>query len=158
MATHPPSPRIDPREYEFCQLLCEPKRFVIDDDEPDRFMHCTGGAVHLTGEDGELGEVVGSFEVTVMDVESAVNEGSSVHQLFDATATTWSYYEALYASDEGDLKDKVMKAIWGEGRYAPNVLILDRVVSGPNTAATGWAWRRCGRCARSSGLAPALSR
>lgn len=120
-------PRVDPSEYWYCQLVCEPKQFPIDDDEPDRFMHCTDGAVHLTSKDGELGEKVGSFSIIVMDVESAINERASLYDLFDSSGIAWSYYEALYSGD-GDLKDKVMKAIWGEDRYAPNMLILDRVV------------------------------
>ncbi|RYG14885.1 MAG: hypothetical protein EON92_00395 [Burkholderiales bacterium] len=107
----PTSPYINPQEYGFCQLLCEPRQIPIDDGEPDSLMHRTSGTVHLTGEDGELGDQVGTFQVTVVDVESAINERASVFELFDTTAGTLRYFQALYANDYGDLKQSVRKAV-----------------------------------------------
>lgn len=97
---------------------------AVEDDEPARFIKFIDGTIYLYT-DGERKVKAGNFSVIIIDVESAVNERESVFDVFDFSSKTLDYF-SLYAPDL-DFKPKVLKALGGEDRWAPGMLILDRL-------------------------------
>lgn len=108
---------------EFSQSL------FIDDDEPSRYVREISGVVSASiPDDSEVGfrqEDAGKFSVFIVDVESAVNDRESIFEIFDWSSRTIDYFD-LYENGL-EFKPKVLKAMGGETRWAPNILILDRL-------------------------------
>ena len=96
----------------------------MDDREPGRFVKEIRGSVHNQVDDVRTVKI-GSFFVIVIDVESAVNERESTFDIFDYSSRTIDYYD-LYTPDM-DFKPKVLAALRGGERWAPNMLVLDRL-------------------------------
>lgn len=96
----------------------------VDDDEPSRFVTHVKGLIHELADDDES-IVLGEFSVILVDVEAAVTEDESVFDVFDSDSRTIDYYGLYLGSLE--FKSKVVRAIGGSPRWAPNLLILDRL-------------------------------
>lgn len=110
-------------------LRVEPRLITPGDDPPGRYVHDYEGSVLLMDENFEPAEAIGAFQVSVLDVESAVIEGSSTFDVFDWKADTVGYYEALF-NEHMDFREPVSKLLFGEnyGRWEPNTLALQRLV------------------------------
>lgn len=97
---------------------------AVEDDEPERFIKSIDGTIYLYTS-GDRKVKAGNFSVIVIDVESAVNERESVFDVFDYSSKTIDYF-SLYTPNL-DFKPKVVKALDGDDRWAPGMLILDRL-------------------------------
>ena len=98
--------------------------FLVEDEEPGRFIKNFRGAVYVYISDTRKVKA-GEFSIYVVDVESAYNERESVFQIFDSESALIGYY-SLYEEDHA-FKPEVMKAINDDSRWAPNILIFDRL-------------------------------
>ena len=97
---------------------------LVDDEEPSRLLKFIDGKV-LAFTESDRKVRVGSFAVILIDIETAVNESESIFDVFDVSSKTIDYY-GLYKSDL-EFKPSVIKALGGYERWAPNMLILDRL-------------------------------
>ncbi|MDQ0024336.1 GNAT superfamily N-acetyltransferase [Variovorax paradoxus] len=97
--------------------------FVVDDREPSRYVKDIEGSVYVHYENSKV--KAGRFAVFVIDAEAAVNEQEDVFDCFDHSERTVDYFD-LYLPHL-DFKPKVVKLLTGGERWAPNILILDRL-------------------------------
>lgn len=97
---------------------------LVDDREPGRFVKEIDGVI-LNQIDDVRTVRIGRFSVMVIDVESAVNERESTFDIFDYSSRTIDYY-SLYTPDM-DFRPKVLAALQGGERWAPNMLVLERL-------------------------------
>ena len=76
--------------------------------------------------------LIGKFRTYIVDVESAVDEGESIFDLFDDDALTMEYFEALYAGAGRRYKNSIV-SLFDEldDLWCPNLLILDRLTIYP---------------------------
>jgi hypothetical protein len=75
----------------------------------------------------------------VIDVESAVNERESTFDIFDHSSHTIDYYD--FYTPNMDFKPKVLSALRGGDRWAPNMLVLDRLELLPKYGGQGTGLR-----------------
>ncbi len=109
-------------------LVFKREDVLCDDAEPSRFVHhITGGVYGYTKSDRRI--KVGEFSVFLIDLERCINEGASPFDAFDTHQATMPYYE-LYDDDLG-FPEVVLEALGSDGFWAPNMLILDRLVIAP---------------------------
>lgn len=114
------------------------QELLVDDEEPSRFVKDISGTVFAAVDDdadGYKDVEAGKFAVFVIDLEAAVNEKESAFDIFDVSSKTIGYFD-LYTDDLA-FKPEVLKAMRGHERWAPNILILDRLELLPE-------WRRRG--------------
>ncbi|SEF19487.1 hypothetical protein ABL840_05125 [Variovorax sp. NFACC27] len=97
---------------------------LVSDPEPNRFHKCIDGRVQLRDDD-DAATAIGRFSVIVIDVESAVNEREDMFDVFDCSSRTVDYF-SLY-TDDMEFVPKVTKVLKGGERWAPNMLVLDRL-------------------------------
>lgn len=96
---------------------------LVSDEDPRCFIKDIEGEILLDRADQE--KKIGIFRVIIIDVECAVSSEESVFRVFDTEQTTLDYY-SLY-DDFHEFKPSVVKAMGGDGRWEPNMLILDRL-------------------------------
>jgi hypothetical protein len=97
---------------------------LVDDREPGRFVKKIKGSIVNQVDDVKTVKI-GQFSVIVIDVESAVNERESTFEIFDYSSRTIDYYD-FYTPDM-DFKPKVLAALPAGERWAPNMLVLERL-------------------------------
>ncbi len=114
---------------------------LVDDDEPSRYIKALEGYVLV--HTGMRRERIGRFKIFVIDVELAINDGSSVFDVFDTYSETYGYW-SLYSSPF-QFKKKVINAFPEGDRWKPNILILDRMEIFPRHRGKGIGLRslRC---------------
>lgn len=102
------------------------QELLVDDDEPTSFSKfIEGDVVHYFDDESDERAVIGHFSIVAVDVEAAVTERERLFDVFDANSKTIPYWD-LYRSD-ARYKESVIRCLDGEHRWAPNLLILDRV-------------------------------
>lgn len=112
----------------YLDLFIGREEVLCDDEEPSRFMYeIKGGIYGHSKSDRRI--KVGEFAAFQVNVERCVNEEDSAFDVFDTHSATMPYYE-LYDGDLG-FPPKVLKALGSDGFWAPNMLILDRLVIAP---------------------------
>ena len=99
----------------------------VDDDEPFRLMKRIEGTIWAHRDVRRAR--AGRFCIFIVDAERAFIEGESVFEVFDTYAQTVNFYE-LY-TDDLEYKPAVVKLLLGGSRFAPSMLILDRLEVGP---------------------------
>jgi len=97
---------------------------LVDDREPNRYQRCIDGEVQLR-DDSDDHIVIGRFSVIIIDVEAAMNEGERLFDVFDCSSNTVDYF-GLYNEDMGFIP-AATKVLKGGERWAPNMLVLDRL-------------------------------
>ena len=104
-----------------------------DHDSPilSRFVFETTGRV-VSCEWQREPRLIGKFRTYIVSVESAVDEGESIFELFDDDALTMEYFEALYAGFGGRYNNQISSLFHElEDFWRPNLLILDRLTIYP---------------------------
>lgn len=105
-------------------LRCE-QSMLVDDEEPSRYVKTISGTIKVLGDDGDGETDAGTFRVFIVDAESAINDHEPVFDVFDTFSATAAYFE-LYTPNM-DFKPKVVRALGGDDRWGPGMLILDRL-------------------------------
>lgn len=95
---------------------------------PERFIHEYAGTLQLRDINLKRVATIGEFQVTVLDVENAVNERESAFDVFDCSPDTMGYYDVLFDRDL-ELRPEVNRLLYGDeyGQWDPNTLILHRL-------------------------------
>ena len=119
--------------YETLSWRLEFDQESYDHDSPflSRFVFETTGRV-VSYEWEREPRLIGKFRTYIVDVESAVDEGESIFNLFDDDALTMEYFEALYARIGGRYRHHIGSLFDElEDLWRPNLLILDRLTIYP---------------------------
>lgn len=94
--------------------------------------HLTGRLVYTDVDDaGEPVETaVGTFAVTVLDIEGANAEGISVFDLCDLQSSTMDCFDSLFDADTDEITPEVSAMAFGPDYYPMNlgVLLIERLV------------------------------
>lgn len=93
--------------------------------DPSDFIYETLGQVVTRG-DNVHRTLLGKFRLYYVDVESAFNDGMSVHDVFDTYAHTYEFHEMLFDAGSLELRERVLRLLEYEVQ-ALNILILDRL-------------------------------
>lgn len=110
----------------YVSLLPREKISRSDFNDAEGYIHEIEGLVTLEGYSGNTLAEIGSFRAVQVDVEGAMSQHVSVHQVFDIYQETWSFYADLY--DGIDFSAKVKKALDCEDEVVPwGLLILSRL-------------------------------
>lgn len=100
---------------------------LVDDQEPNRYHKCIDGRVRLVDDDdSDQRTTIGQFSIIVIDVESAMNEGERMFDVFDCDGRTVDYF-SLYDDEEMGFVPEVTKVLKGGERWSPNMLVLDHL-------------------------------
>lgn len=117
------------------QLEIAARNVWLDDPEPGRCLQEIGGKV--IGETPEGEELpIGAFNLFAVDVERAVKEDEAAESVFDTDARTWPYW-ALYDPASLEFIPQVTKSARRDEVWAPNLLIIDRLVISPQYRGKG---------------------
>jgi hypothetical protein len=113
-------------------LKFHPRTVLVGNEEPSRHLHHWTGDVVLGGVNGDAEEIkIGEFSLYYVDLCTVVDEGGSVHDVFDTSGSTYGYLSALYDAPEGGFFHKRVMRLIADEFYEPNLLILDRLTIDP---------------------------
>lgn len=120
--------------HEYVTIETDGARYCSAPDEPSSYVHDETGRVLLLTEPESTEVVIGTFRVTLVDVDNATNHGLDVLDVFDVSHATFGYL-SLYDHDGGTcgFNAQAAKALggWIELPWSHNLLILDRLVIFP---------------------------
>lgn len=122
-----------PRDYLFSRLRIAEQEFLMDDEEPSKYLtHLHGTVEWRDPEDEEQVTPIGAFGFYLFDCNSALNDEASWHDIFDTEGTTFDAYQELYEFKCWDFNAKVEKAVFSEEYPITfNLMLMDRLVIYP---------------------------
>jgi GNAT superfamily N-acetyltransferase len=95
--------------------------------EPDDFLHAIDGTVNLYDASGKLTDNIGKFSLYQVDVDGAIAERIASYDVFDTTAHTFAFWEALYTQSYA-FHSRVLKVINPNDEWLPlNALLITRL-------------------------------
>lgn len=107
-------------------LECDASPYPFSPSEPSDFVYETDGQITVRSV-GMSREVAGRFQVAYLDVEQAANESISAYDVFDSHQYTCDFYDAIFASGDGEANPRLLKLLKNDDYYVANVLIINRV-------------------------------
>ena len=117
--------------FEFAQ------RVSVCDDEPSRYVSNISGTIGMHPEDDDDETEIGRFRIFIVNAEQAVNDEASLFDVFDRDEALGDYF-SLYEDEDGAYTSAVLAALKIEPRWAPNMLILDRLEIEPAHRGMGY--------------------